>query len=130
MQGQKTGGRQAGTPNKANAPLRPLLEEKAGGPLPLLLLELALEARERGDLSLAVLALSKAAPYAYARVKDPDPVPPAPAIVVVDGVPKIHLESYPGPVVHVNTPQTERDVVFVGDRAIVDDILPIPDQTP
>jgi hypothetical protein len=125
MQGQKTGGRQAGTPNKANAPLRPLLEERAGGPIPLLLLELALEARERGDLPLAVLALSKAAPYAYARVKDPDPPASAPAIVVVDGVPKIHLETYPGPVVHVNTPLSEKDVVFVGDHAIINDIPPV-----
>jgi hypothetical protein len=129
MQGHKTGGRQAGTPNKASAPLRPLLEERAGAPIPVLLLELALEARERGDIALAVLALSKAAPYAYARVKDPDLVQAAPAIVVVDGVPQLHLESYPGPVVYVNTPLSEKDVVFVGQRAIIDDIQPLPPLT-
>lgn len=103
MRGQKTGGRAWGTPNKANSPLRALLEEKAGAPLPVLLLELGLEARAKGDLQLAVLALAKAAPYAYGRAQF-EGEPSAPPILIVDDIPA--LDSYPGPLVRINTSKT------------------------
>lgn len=106
MRGQKTGGRSWGTPNKVNSTLRSLLEDKAGAPLPVLLLELGLEARARGDLQLAVLALSKACPYAYGRAQHEEE-PSAPPIVIVDDIPR--LDSYPGPVVRINTKQPPTD---------------------
>lgn len=104
MLGRKTGGRKEGTPNKANSALRAQLEERAGAPLPLLLLELGLEARSKGDLQLAVLALSKACPYAYGRAQHEEE-PTAPPILIVDDIPK--LDYYPGPVVRINTGKDE-----------------------
>lgn len=102
MIGQKTGGRKEGTPNKVNGALRAQLEERAGAPLPVLLVELGLEARKAGDLQLAVLAFSKACPFAYARATHEEG-PSAPPIVVIDGV--ASLEDYPGPVIRINKAQ-------------------------
>jgi hypothetical protein len=105
MTGQKTGGRSWGTPNKVNSTLRSILEEKAGAPIPVLLLELGLEARAKGDLQLAVLALSKAAPYAYGRAQ-PEEEHRAPPILILDDIPA--LDNYPGPLVRINTkPRTD-----------------------
>ena len=77
MKGRKTGGRQAGTPNKDTSTLQELVELEAGEPLPVLLTRIGVKAMKAGDHQLAVNALSRAAVYVYARVAPADP--PAPA---------------------------------------------------
>jgi hypothetical protein len=122
--GYKAGGRDAGTPNKATMALRQLVEDAAGGPLPVLLAKAGRTAAENGDVELAVLAWSKAASFIYGRPKASEDGQTFPAIVVVDGVP--NLDQYPGPIVHVNFPRTTDDVVVFGDRVLIDDIDPMP----
>lgn len=83
MRGRKTGGRQAGTPNKATSTLQERVELEAGEPLPVLLTRIGVEAMRAGDHQLAVNAFSKAAVYTYARVAPADlPAPPHPGITV------------------------------------------------
>ncbi len=83
MRGHKTGGRQAGTPNKATSSLHELVEAEAGAPLPVLLTRIGIRAMENGDHQLAVNALSKAAAYVYARMATADPpAPPLPPVVI------------------------------------------------
>lgn len=83
MRGHKTGGRQAGTPNKATSSLHELVEAEAGAPLPVLLTRIGIRAMENGDHQLAVNALSKAAAYVYPRMAAADPPsPPLPPVVV------------------------------------------------
>ena len=61
MRGRKTGGRQAGTPNKDTSTLQELVELEAGEPLPVLLTRIGVKAMKAGDHQLAVNALSRAA---------------------------------------------------------------------
>ena len=83
MRGRKTGGRQAGTPNKDTSTLHERVELEAGEPLPVLLTRIGVKAMREGDHHLAVNALSKAAVYVYARVAPADPpAPPHPGITV------------------------------------------------
>jgi hypothetical protein len=83
MRGRKTGGRQAGTPNKATSTLHELVETEAGAPLPVLLTRIGIQAMKAGDHQLAVNALSRAAAYVYARMATADPpAPPLPDVVV------------------------------------------------
>lgn len=83
MRGHKTGGRQAGTPNKATSSLHELVEAEAGAPLPVLLTRIGIRAMENGDHQLAVNALSKAAAYVYPRVAAVDPpAPPTEPITI------------------------------------------------
>lgn len=87
MRGRKTGGRQAGTPNKATSTLLELVEVEAGAPLPVLLTRIGVRAMQGQDYPTAINALSKAAAYAYPRITavDPphDPVNlPAPQIIL------------------------------------------------
>ena len=121
--GHKAGGREAGTPNKATLALRELVEDAAGGPLPVLLAKVGRTAAENGDVELAVVAWSKAASFVYGRPKASEDVQTFPAIVMVDGV--ANLDQYPGPIIHVNFPRTADDVMVVGDRVIIDDIEPL-----
>lgn len=76
MRGRKTGGRQAGTPNKATSTLHELVEAEAGAPLPVLLTRIGIRAMKAGDHQLAVNALSRAAAYVYARMATADPPTP------------------------------------------------------
>lgn len=98
--GFKAGGREAGTPNKATMALRELVEDAAGGPLPVLLAKAGRIAHDNGDIELAVVAWSKAAAYVYARPKW-EPEAAAPPIVIIDDIPS--LDNYPGPLVRINT---------------------------
>jgi len=128
MKGRKTGGRQAGTPNRVTLTLREQVEAEAGGPLPALLARIGRQALDLGDLPLAVVAFAKAAGYIYGRPKQEEERT-APAIVFVDGVPQ--LEHYPGPIIHIRGADYQKaitgaDVLVVGDRVIVDDIAPLP----
>lgn len=83
MRGRKTGGRQAGTPNKATSTLHELVETEAGAPLPVLLTRIGIQAMKAGDHQLAVNALSKAAAYVYPRIATADPpAPPLPPVVI------------------------------------------------
>ena len=74
--GTKTGGRQAGTPNKATSTLHELVEAEAGEPLPVILTRIGMQAMKAGYRDVAISALSKAAAYVYPRVAAIDP--PAP----------------------------------------------------
>lgn len=67
--GHKTGGRTAGTPNKASTRIADLVEQEAGAPLPVILARIGKMALDKGDLALAVTAFSKAAAYTYPRVQ-------------------------------------------------------------
>jgi len=64
---KKSGGRKAGTPNKATSSL----QERV--PLPVLLTRIGIKAMKDGDYHLAVNALSKAAAYTYPRIASVDP---------------------------------------------------------
>ena len=89
--GMKTGGRQAGTPNRSTVALRDQVETEAGAPLPVLLARIGRQALEAGELPLAVVALSKAAAYTYGRpqaqVEAPEPLP---RVVFVDDIEPLH----------------------------------------
>ena len=85
MKGRKTGGRQAGTPNKATSGLRIQVEAEAGAPLPVLLARIGREAMAT-DLSLAVMALSKAAAYVYPRPQELPYQEPLPRMVIIDDI--------------------------------------------
>ena len=74
--GRKTGGRQAGSPNKATSTLHELVEAEAGAPLPVILTRIGMQAMKAGYRDVAISALSKAAAYVYPRVAAIDP--PAP----------------------------------------------------
>ena len=74
--GRKTGGRQAGSPNKATSTLHELVEAEAGEPLPVILTRIGMQAMKAGYREVAISALSKAAAYIYPRVAAIDP--PAP----------------------------------------------------
>lgn len=83
MKGRKTGGREAGTPNKATSTLQERVELEAGEPLPVLLTRIGVQAMRDGDQQLAVNAFSKAAAYVYPRMAPADPpAPPHPGITV------------------------------------------------
>ena len=45
-----------------------LVEQEAGGPLPVLLTRIGVKAMKEGDHHLAVIALGKAAAYTYPRI--------------------------------------------------------------
>jgi hypothetical protein len=81
--GWKSGGRQAGTPNKVNSQLHDLVEAEAGVPLPVLLTRIGIQAMKSGDAQLAVNAFSRAAVFVYPRLAAVDPpTPPAEPIHV------------------------------------------------
>ena len=81
--GTKTGGRQAGTPNKATSTLHELVEAEAGEPLPVILTRIGMQAMKAGYRDQAISALSKAAAYVYPRVAAVDPpAPPADPVTV------------------------------------------------
>lgn len=86
-QGMKTGGRQAGTPNRSTLSLRDQVEFEAGAPLPVLLARIGRQALEAGELPLAVIALSKAAAYTYGRpqavIDTPEPLP---RVIIIDDI--------------------------------------------
>jgi hypothetical protein len=63
----KTGGRQAGTPNRSAVALRDRVETEAGPPLLVMVARIGRQALEAGQPPLAVVALSKAAVYTYGR---------------------------------------------------------------
>jgi hypothetical protein len=87
--GQKTGGRTAGTPNKATSSLLELVEAEAGGPLPVLLARAGRKAEQSGDLQLAVAAWAKAAAFVYPRMSTAEPPgPPLPPVVISFADPK------------------------------------------
>lgn len=73
MKGMKTGGREAGTPNKVKATLQELVEAETGAPLPVLLARIGKTAFDHQDLQLAVAAFSKAATFIYPRLQAIDP---------------------------------------------------------
>ena len=70
---KKSGGRKAGTPNKATSSLQEQVEAEAGVPLPVLLTRIGIKAMNRNDHQLAVNALSRAAAYTYPRIASVDP---------------------------------------------------------
>lgn len=83
MRGRKTGGRQAGTPNKATSTIVELVEAEAGAPLPVLLTRIGMKAMKDGEHQTAVNAFSKAAAYVYPRITTvPPPSPPIPAPII------------------------------------------------
>ena len=102
-QGRKTGGRTAGTPNKATATIAEQVEQVTGGePLPVLLARIGVKAMKDQDYQLAIHALSKAAGYAYPRLQSistPDrPVDLYPVLLADErGMARIP-DNYPGPV--------------------------------
>lgn len=92
--GRKTGGRQAGSPNKATSTLHELVEAEAGEPLPVLLTRIGMQAMKAGYRDVAISALSKAAAYVYPRVAAVEPpAPPSEPIVIrfVDDVVSTHI---------------------------------------
>ena len=105
--GFKAGGRVAGVPNKATIALRELVEDAAGGPLPVLLAQAGRKAYDAGDVGMAVAAWAKAATYCYARPHG-DTTPPAPPIVIIDDIPQ--LDTYPGPLVRINRPPIDEAI--------------------
>jgi len=101
--GWKSGGRQAGTPNKVTSALHDLVEQEAGAPLPVLLTRIGVKAIADGDHQLAVNALSRAAVYVYPRIATSDPQSPSaliPPLVAIDGVVRLP-DNWPGPVVQI-----------------------------
>ena len=124
-QGRKTGGRTAGTPNKANSTLLELVELEAGDPLPVLLARAGRQAMESGDLQLAVNAWAKAAPFVYPRLQPSQPPPvdidvyfgdnvPVPPLVVTNGVATLsgdQIKHWRGPILGIN-----REVLNGPDR--------------
>jgi hypothetical protein len=104
-QGKKTGGRTTGTPNKATSSLLELVEEEAGGPLPVLLARAGRKAEQSGDLQLAVAAWAKAATFVYPRLQaieaNAKGVVFIPPLFVVDGKATVPSD-WPGPTVHIN----------------------------
>lgn len=104
--GHKTGGRRPGSLNKANSSLLELVEQEAGGPLPVILARIGREALESKDLALAVQAFARSAAYVYARVQPmphPGDVGPIPPLFVLDGVAKVP-EDWPGAAVRISSP--------------------------
>lgn len=87
--GTKTGGRQAGTPNKATSTLHELVEAEAGEPLPVILTRIGMQAMKAGYRDQAISALSKAAAYVYPRVAAVDPTPPREPITIKFSAPAI-----------------------------------------
>ena len=87
--GIKTGGRQAGTPNKATSTLHDLVETEAGAPLPVLLTRIGMQAMKAGYRDVAISAFSKAAAYVYPRVAAMDPTPPREPITITFTAPAI-----------------------------------------
>lgn len=108
--GWKSGGRQAGTLNKATSTLRELVEAEAGEPVPVLLTRIGIRAMKAGDHQLAVNALSRAAVYAYPRIAtaDPEGGPSAliPPLVIVDDIVQVP-EHWPGPVIRIAKPSPD-----------------------
>jgi hypothetical protein len=86
--GWKAGGRKVGTPNATTARLRELVEDAAGGPLPVLLAKAGRQAYDGGDVALAVAAWAKAAVLVYARPTY-EPPPYVPPVVIIDDIPRI-----------------------------------------
>lgn len=125
-QGKKTGGRTAGTPNKANSTLLELVELEAGDPLPVLLARAGRQAMDSGDLQLAVNAWAKAAPFVYPRLQPSQPPPVdidvhftdggiVPALIITNGVATLRGDEckyWPGPHIHIN-----REVIHGPDDA-------------
>lgn len=93
--GMKTGGRQAGTPNRSTAALRDQVEVEAGAPLPVLLARIGRQALEAGELPLAVVALAKAAAYTYGRPQPAIDAEPLPRVVIIDDIEPLPPERNP-----------------------------------
>lgn len=91
--GMKTGGRQAGMPNRSTAALRDQVE--AGALLPVLLARIGRQALEAGELPLAVVALAKAAAYTYGRPQPAIDAEPLPRVVIIDDIEPLPLEHNP-----------------------------------
>ena len=113
MKGRKTGGRQTGTPNRVTLTLREQVEAEAGAPLPVLLARIGRQALERSvtpfggvdrnEVQLAAFALAKAATFVYGRAPQAEEqlTPLLPPVVVVNGIPQLDLDRYPGPIIRM-----------------------------
>jgi len=101
---QKTGGRTAGTPNKATTSLRSQVELEAGAAIPVVLARLGAQAAASGDLHLAVVAFSKAAAFVYARPQYVPDAVPFPRVVIIDDISPEPVSTPEDPVCVIRIP--------------------------
>ncbi len=59
---------------------------------------------DRNEVQLAAFALAKAASFVYGRAPqvEEQPSPLLPPLIVVNGIPQLDLERYPGPVIRMD----------------------------